>query len=519
DNCGEVGNACDSDEICSHGYCSESCQTGIEPGTVKEVECVPEGSKKAICVDPMTNPSFCGADDNCKNFSECDVDSQVCNNGVCISICESQGKALCEVSAGETLCIDLMSDPEHCGTCYSNCYSIAPQNAEVAGCEAGKCIYKCLDGYTNCNSDDSEVPLCYNLKSDNKHCGGCGEDYACPFPLICKNEICTYSECESPILCEDNLCQNSDTQCGLNCVNCKTEGHAADGYCNDEGECVITKCTENYNLFEGKCLQPGPEYCVADKASSQPINCTKIPNAVNPGCNTSTGQCIVGVCKTGFHVYNNECEENSNENCGHHGQTCPNGSVGPHILTYECSAGGTCNVAACEDGYQKDGMQCSQCDADLRVFVARDTQVLDSEAVIAQAATIVLHYKKKTDEVDAEGRPRYKVNVSFHKEDSQYNEGPELEHVWVYGDYLHVVTNVKETITLNNGTTKLQEGCVDPDFGKARVFNTDSCAGEGLNNCVQYNIYCNGNYYGWVNNADLNKLEPLVNDLSGVPEC
>src|SRR5690349_15304959 len=69
-------------------------------------------------------------------------------------------------------CADLLSHPDHCGTCDTAC---------AAGqlCVGGKCGAACPSDQTACDR------LCVNTKTSAKNCGTCG--HACAAGEVCSN--------------------------------------------------------------------------------------------------------------------------------------------------------------------------------------------------------------------------------------------------------------------------------------------------------------------------------------------
>ncbi len=119
-HCGACDNACQDGLVCAEGQCQQSCPPNL-------VSC--GGS----CIDPKTNPTFCGADAACSGGDAC-VTGSVCNDGICELSCGAG-----HIDCGSA-CIDPSTDPAHCGagpTC-----SGAEAGAECppgVGCVAGTC--------------------------------------------------------------------------------------------------------------------------------------------------------------------------------------------------------------------------------------------------------------------------------------------------------------------------------------------------------------------------------------------
>jgi hypothetical protein len=72
-------------------------------------------------------------------------------------------------------CVDLKTDPAHCGACGNGC-------GADGICQGGKCVLGCGGGQTECGD------RCVNLQSDHGHCGACGS--ACGFSQVCEDRAC-----------------------------------------------------------------------------------------------------------------------------------------------------------------------------------------------------------------------------------------------------------------------------------------------------------------------------------------
>ncbi len=146
-------------------------------------------------------------------------------------------------------CVDLTSDPEHCGRCERAC---AP--GEV--CNEGACASTCADGLTNCDG------ACVDLTGDPEHCGDCTT--ACA-----RNEECRAGDCACVPDCTGREC--GDDGCGGDCgtcgpgTTCSTAGRCvcvpdcAGRACGDDGcggDCGV--CGEGFAcLPDGSCSCSG----------------------------------------------------------------------------------------------------------------------------------------------------------------------------------------------------------------------------------------------------------------------
>jgi hypothetical protein len=76
-HCGACGSRCLPGEVCTGGVC-DGCQGGVG-----EVQC------GTLCIDPNTNPTYCGASGDCQGADQGVTCAQgyVCLNGKCTLVC------------------------------------------------------------------------------------------------------------------------------------------------------------------------------------------------------------------------------------------------------------------------------------------------------------------------------------------------------------------------------------------------------------------------------------------------
>jgi Stigma-specific protein, Stig1 len=116
-NCGACGVACQTSQVCQDSACI--CQSGA-------TDC------NGQCVVLATDPNNCGAcgkacaaDELC----ESQTDAGVANGSACVKDCSVGTQVRCGSS-----CINLQTDPNHCGACGAAC-------SDSQSCHAGKCTY------------------------------------------------------------------------------------------------------------------------------------------------------------------------------------------------------------------------------------------------------------------------------------------------------------------------------------------------------------------------------------------
>ena len=180
-------------------------------------------------------------------------------------------QTLCEYF-GSYVCVDLLTDDDHCGECDNQC-------GLHADCIDGECT--CVTGYTACSGQ------CVNLNFDAANCGICGN-------LCAAGEVCVNGQCAFDCACEGGM-----SCCGTDCVDTETdEAHcgACDNACRadqvcDHGTC---ECTGSLEDCDGECVD------------------TRTDNAHCGNCLTSCG--AWGVCRDGICEPALPCE--CNYDCG-----------------------------------------------------------------------------------------------------------------------------------------------------------------------------------------------------------
>jgi len=115
-------------------------------------------------------------------------------------------------------CVDLMTDPNHCGTLGTTC---ADQ------CLGGVCVATgCGAGLQNCGD------ACVDTETDPLNCGGCGD--------VCnRDEVCVRGNCENfEVGAGCTMCP-CPTRCTGDVNTCCTYPGTADVICVDNGRCPV----------------------------------------------------------------------------------------------------------------------------------------------------------------------------------------------------------------------------------------------------------------------------------------
>ncbi|MHB1846852.1 MAG: hypothetical protein ACYCWW_18685 [Deltaproteobacteria bacterium] len=250
-NCGGCALGCDGGN-CQCDPATQAC-VAPAPGAPGACTCqgtlTPCGANGGGCVDTNSDPNNCGGcgllcpTGNCAGgvclcespYPKCGTDctslsSDVHHCGACGNDCTlgpgaglsgvscSQGSCVCALGGGAGAgsicasgsggaCVDLSSDPNHCGHCQTVC------EAPITSCANGNCA--CPPPTQLCSSGGSAS--CTDLTRDQSNCGSCGNACATTFA---QGSTCNLSRCA----CTDVqvLCISQTSPLGCAC-------EAADG--------------------------------------------------------------------------------------------------------------------------------------------------------------------------------------------------------------------------------------------------------------------------------------------------
>ena len=222
-----VGVACEAGTICSGGECATNCQAGF-------IEC---GGR---CVDPMSNNAFCGASADCAgdNVGVVCPSGTICGDGVCAVTCPS-----ILVACGGT-CVDPRSNPTFCGArgdCLEDNAGVTCAGGEV--CSGRECEVSCQEELLACSG------RCIDPDSSRSFCGASGSCTGGAAGVICgSGEDCIDGEC-LPFPCPTGLvgcgsfCVDPDSDpvfCGASgdCL-----GANAGETCGRRAACIDAACT------------------------------------------------------------------------------------------------------------------------------------------------------------------------------------------------------------------------------------------------------------------------------------
>jgi hypothetical protein len=288
-DCGTCGNTCAAGRHCDGGACV--CDTGRQPcgrtlpsgpenccgSGPGQLCCPPDG-----CVDTRSNPKHCGnCATGCPSGKNCVNGSCVCPTGqvACGAGCCPPASSPTKTTCCSGTCVDLRTDPAHCGSCPNAC---PPGRTCCSGVcvdlqndpnHCGACPTVCPPGRTCCSG------TCVDLQTDRAHCGSCPN--ACPTGRTCCSGVCVdlqsdRTHCGS---CT-TVCSTGKTCCPPGrCVNLQTDA----AHC---GRCDWT-CGPLTTCSQGRCVcQPGGNCLTALAYCGPPgATCICVANEFNgPVC-------------------------------------------------------------------------------------------------------------------------------------------------------------------------------------------------------------------------------------------
>jgi hypothetical protein len=340
-------------DACMAGTCA--CTTnGNVPCAVGDTCCVNDSTGMPVrfpgCFDTETALHNCGG---CGNV--CDTTTaDMCVGGRCV--CGATGNAC---TAGQTCCggacVNLGTDPLHCGRCTTACGARTVCNAGVCGCDDATAHGDCtgvggpgadigMPGGNGCETD---------LLTDANYCGTCGQ--SCVDEHVqtgsCIAGACTITSCQ-PTYADCNMsggngCETSlrtTTTCGTCTTNCNGIVANAAATCSATGTCDYTGAcigaTSDCDSNRGNGCEP---YAVGHCGGACTNCASTIANATGMLC-TGAGVCDYASCSPG----SSDCDFNRANGCEpfavtHCGGACTNCSS-----TVANAGGATCSAGTCD---------------------------------------------------------------------------------------------------------------------------------------------------------------------------
>jgi hypothetical protein len=223
--------AAPSDTCTAGGYCNPAHQCAV--GCKGEADC----QSGQHCDVASHRCVTCTKDAECADAGPSKKCSQ---SGSCVDVCNGDGTAC---GSGGTccggLCLSLATDVLNCGHCGTAC---STSNGSPS-CAAGKCSWKCVEGYDHCGPPQDNTG-CETSVRTTDNCGACGA--ACTAAQVrfangiaCAGTACTYATCQQGHADFDkNPANGCEAPCGGNNQTCCPTGLACNnGNCRPNGKC------------------------------------------------------------------------------------------------------------------------------------------------------------------------------------------------------------------------------------------------------------------------------------------
>lgn len=189
-------------------------------GECRVEDCTPPENATSVC-----NQGVCDFECNDGYFRSGEACEECTTDGHCGTDCLPCDTGL---TCCDGVCVDLLTDPEHCGSCDNPCAA-----ADYTCCDGKHCCWpqkpKCCPGDFCCEEDGICCPQACCPISLPTCCGSgcCVEDAIC-----CHDKFCC--EAQYPICCEENCCPETAPICCPGSLCCESGNHCCDtGCCPD----------------------------------------------------------------------------------------------------------------------------------------------------------------------------------------------------------------------------------------------------------------------------------------------
>jgi hypothetical protein len=268
----DFGKPCAVPADCSGGACIDVPVAG---GTLvkrcsapcdRDFDCVPgwlcsapAKGERATCSCSATKEVCDGLDNDCNGVVDdempADLSCAAKGGGLCVN-----AKCGCQHRCGSE-CIDIATDPAHCGGCNVACPPGAACVAGACGCsprtaDAGLDAEAGVDAGKDASADAATSPAlmmlcdyaCVDVSSDPLRCGACG--HACD-----ANEACVDSKC----ICKGQQCGGKCVVTGSDPNNCGSCGTVCPYACTG-GQCAPETIAAGQGGFGGFAVQGSKIY-------------------------------------------------------------------------------------------------------------------------------------------------------------------------------------------------------------------------------------------------------------------
>lgn len=244
--CGRCDRECAPDETCQGGSCVFTCAAGL-------VAC------RNRCIDPNTNPDFCGARDNCSgaNAGRACTGGESCVAGTCRFVCPP-GQVACDSN-----CVDPETNPNFCGA-SGQCSATAMTRGRVCSggqvCTAGAC--RCPSGFVLCGGNCVDPNTNRQFCGARMDCSGGNAGQSCGAGQICVGGMC------------GTTCGTGAVLCGGNCIDPTTNRQFCGARLDCGGANAGRTCTSTELCLSGVCTYFEPPQSYSSLAINEPFEAT-----------------------------------------------------------------------------------------------------------------------------------------------------------------------------------------------------------------------------------------------------
>jgi len=280
-NCGGCGVACAASETCAFGHCAAAVvDSGVRPdaghfdaggdtgaaGMCRPVCSASQRCCGTTCVsaigiasgDGRSDPSFMNCGFGCTTMCDANTASRCglpagATSGtpqcLCGDVMACAGASICELTAGVYGCVDMQTDPHHCGSMTNVC---TPGEACMAGmCACAAAGMHCTGAMEVCTATG-----CVDTTTDPMNCGGigmacrtgetcsggmchCGSGARCPGgTLMGCGQLCCHDTC---VYVDDYNCASCGDACGAG-QSCGHMGFMTTHHCGDPSAGFFITC-------------------------------------------------------------------------------------------------------------------------------------------------------------------------------------------------------------------------------------------------------------------------------------
>lgn len=331
-------------------FSGDALPDGASP---EDLACPAESARcGAQCVDLSTDPIHCGhCDIDCQSLPWVDRAAVRCEAGRCVFAEHCRlGRGDCDGTVGNGCETDLTTATT-CGRCGTVCPESRPFCTALPPGDGGA-GYSCSSGCSGMTPDRCGS-TCVSTASDPAHCGGCGRVCALPHAeAACEGGSCRIGRCAAGFAdCDGDGANGCEVDLSTDPAHCGRCGEVCPSAVNATPVCVVGRCDTTCSAGAHRCGSVCASNSATSSCGSSCLPCPTIPN----GRATCDGRLCGIECDEGFHSCGDACVPSNDPNtCGARCEACPAGPVGSRPV---CTTALACDFV-CTEGYHRCGALC-----------------------------------------------------------------------------------------------------------------------------------------------------------------